>query len=215
MDNSALEALLSNYNWWMGLSTIAVAVGILGEYVAHFVLERDAKRNRIEMIFGILFGVLVLGGVVGEYMFGSKLSDVAGQLQRKADGEVATLTKSAADATKDAAKASREAGEANLAAASADERSKGLEHDNLILRTDLNKAAGEVAKLKTDAAEARRKQAEAEERLAKVRKRQEPRGVNIPAFRNAMNGVSSPPPGKVFIKYAEDSPFNNGRMWGR
>jgi hypothetical protein len=105
MGNAALEALLSKYNWWMGLSTIAVALGILGEYVAHFIFERDAKPNRIEMFLGVLFAFLVLGGVVGEYIFGSKLSDATGRLQRQADVEVAMLGKSAAEAAKDAAEA--------------------------------------------------------------------------------------------------------------
>src|SRR5271157_4207521 len=53
MDKTALEQLLSRYNWWMGLSTVAVAVGILGEYGAHFVFEKEARRNRLEMaIYG-------------------------------------------------------------------------------------------------------------------------------------------------------------------
>jgi hypothetical protein len=159
MDNSALETLLSKYNWWMGLSTIAVALGILGEYVAHFIFERDAKRNRIEMVLGILLGVLVLGGVVGEYIFGSKLSDVAGQLQRKADGEVATLNKSAADAIKDAANAGKAAGEANEAAGIANEKAG-----------ESNKRAAklekEAAALKESAEGERLARVKIEERLA-------------------------------------------------
>jgi hypothetical protein len=102
MDKNALEQLLSSYNWWMGVSTIAVAVGILGEYVAHFVFEEEARRNRREMAVSILFGVLVLGGVVGEYVFGKKLTEVSEQLQQIADVEVAQSNKDAAAARKDA-----------------------------------------------------------------------------------------------------------------
>jgi hypothetical protein len=102
MDKNALEQLLSSYNWWMGVSTIAVAVGILGEYVAHFVFEEEARRNKREMAASILFGVLVLGGVVGEYVFGKKLTQVSEQLQQIADTEVAQSNRDAAAARKDA-----------------------------------------------------------------------------------------------------------------
>jgi hypothetical protein len=109
MNKSALEQLLSSYNWWMGLSTIAVAVGILGEYVAHFIFEKDARENKREMAVSILFGVLVLGGVVGEYIFASKLSQVAETLQQMADAEVAQANKDAAQANERAANAEKEA----------------------------------------------------------------------------------------------------------
>jgi hypothetical protein len=102
MDKTTLERLLSSYNWWMGLSTVAVAIGILGEYVAHFVFEEDARRNKREMAVSVLFGVLVLGGVVGEYIFGKKLSQVSEQLQQIADTEVAQANKDAAAGRKDA-----------------------------------------------------------------------------------------------------------------
>jgi hypothetical protein len=102
MGKTVLEQLLSSYNWWMGLSTVAVAVGILGEYVSHFIFEEEARRNKREMAVSILFGVLVLGGVVGEYIFGKKLSQVSEQLQQIADTEVAQANKDAAAARKDA-----------------------------------------------------------------------------------------------------------------
>jgi hypothetical protein len=86
----------------MGLSTVAVAVGILGEYVAHFIFEKEARDNKREMVVSILFGVLVLGGVVGEYIFGKKLSQVSEQLQQIADTEVAQSNRDAAAARKDA-----------------------------------------------------------------------------------------------------------------
>jgi hypothetical protein len=102
MDKTALETLLSSYNWWMGISTIAVAVGILGEYAAHFIFEAEARRNKREMTVSILFGALVLGGVVGEYIFGKKLSQVSEQLHQMADTEVAQANEDAAAARKDA-----------------------------------------------------------------------------------------------------------------
>jgi hypothetical protein len=102
MDKNALEQLLSSYNWWMGLSTVAVAIGILGEYVAHFIFEKEARRNKRELAISILCGVLVLGGVVGEYIFGNKLSQVSERLQQIADTEVAQANRDAAAARKDA-----------------------------------------------------------------------------------------------------------------
>jgi cytochrome c biogenesis protein CcdA len=70
MDKNALEQLMSSYNFWMGVSTIAVAVGILGEYVAHFIFEKEARKNKLAVVVSILFGAAVLGGVVGEYLCG-------------------------------------------------------------------------------------------------------------------------------------------------
>jgi hypothetical protein len=119
MDKNALEQLLSSYNWWMGVSTIAVAVGILGEYVAHFVFEEDARRNKREMAVSILFGVLVLGGVVGEYVFGKRLTQVSEQLQLIADAEVAQSNKDAAQARKDAEIVKQQSAETNERAAKA------------------------------------------------------------------------------------------------
>jgi hypothetical protein len=109
MDKSTLEQLLSSYNWWMGASTVAVAIGILGEYVAHFIFEKEARGNRLQIAMSIFFGTFVLGGVVGEYIFGSKLSDVAIRIQRIADAEVAQSNKDAAAARRDAEIARREA----------------------------------------------------------------------------------------------------------
>jgi hypothetical protein len=121
MDKAALEHLLSSYNWWMGVSTVAVALGILGEYVAHFIFEKEARRNRLEMAISILFGVFVLGGVVGEYIFGSKLSEVSEQLQRIADTDVAQSNRDAAAARKDAEVARKQSADTYERAAKAEQ----------------------------------------------------------------------------------------------
>jgi hypothetical protein len=57
--------------------------------------------------------------------------------------------------------------EAKATAAQADERSKALEKDNLILRGDLNTETGKVAGLQTDAANAKAEQQEVQIELAK------------------------------------------------
>ena len=49
-------------------STIVVAVGILGECVAHFIFEKDARKNKAAMSVSILLGLFVVGGVVGEFI---------------------------------------------------------------------------------------------------------------------------------------------------
>jgi hypothetical protein len=116
MDKSALEQLLFKYDWWMGISTIAVTLGILGENVAHFIFEEE-KRSLSEKTVSILFAVFVLGGVVGEYIFGSKPSAVSGQLQRSSDTEVASLNKEAGEARTDAGKANERAGKLEKGAA--------------------------------------------------------------------------------------------------
>ena len=119
MDKAALEKLLSAYDWWMGFSTIAVAIGILGEYIAHFIFEKE-KRSLSEKVFTIAFAILVLGGVVGEYVFGSRLSAVSSELQRASDKEVAELNREAGEARKSAGEAMERA--AHLEKQAEDER---------------------------------------------------------------------------------------------
>ncbi len=57
------------------------------------------------MIVSILCGLLVLAGIVGECIFGMRLSQLSEQLQRKADTEVETSRSAAATAGERAAKA--------------------------------------------------------------------------------------------------------------
>jgi outer membrane murein-binding lipoprotein Lpp len=144
VDKNALEHLLSSYNWWMGVSTVAVAIGILGEYVAHFIFEEDARRNKREMAVSILFGVLVLGGVVGEYIFGKKLSQASEQLQQMADAEVAQSNKDAAQARRDAETAKGDAAKANEKAGKANERASKNEKEAAQLRKDAAKLEASV-----------------------------------------------------------------------
>ncbi len=117
MDKAALEHLLSSYNWWMEISTVGVAVGILGEYIAHFIFEKEARRNRLEVAVSIFCGVLVLGGVLGEWIWGSGISQASEQLQRIADTEVAQSNKDAAAARKDAEDTRKQSASTNERAA--------------------------------------------------------------------------------------------------
>jgi hypothetical protein len=173
MDKNVLEQLLSSYNWWMGVSTVAVALGILGEYVAHFVFEKEARRNRLEMVISILFGVLVLGGVVGEYVFGKRLSQVSQQLQQIADAEVAQYNKDAAQARKDAEIVKQQSADTNERAAKAEQHaaeeneraSKALKSAE-IARKKAEEFQLQIAQANERAANAERETARLTERVA-------------------------------------------------
>jgi hypothetical protein len=171
MDKSALEALLSKYNWWMGVSTIAVALGILGEYVAHFLFEKG-KASKSEIALSIVFGVLVLGGVSGEYIFGSKLSNASAELQRTADSEVARLNKEAAEARQSAAGAVERIAIAEKQLAEArEETAKALAQ-----AAGANERAG---KLELEAAGQRERAARAEHDLLGIQERLAPRRITL------------------------------------
>jgi hypothetical protein len=162
VDKHSLEQLLSSYNWWMGISTIAVALGILGEYVAHFIFEKEARRNKREMATSILFGALVLGGVVGEYIFGKKLTQVSEQLQQVADEAVAQSNKDAAQARRDAEIAKGDSAKADEKAGKANERASNNEREAAQLRKDAE--AEHLARAKIEAAVAWRQLSERDKR---------------------------------------------------
>jgi hypothetical protein len=79
---------------------------------------------------------------------------------------IANADARAAGANERAAAANAEAGKANENAGKAHERAAKLESDNLALRSDLNKAAGEVATLQKAAADARAELARVQTALA-------------------------------------------------
>lgn len=164
MDKNTLEQLLSTYNWWSGVSTIAVAVGILGEYVAHFIFEKEARENRLEMGVSILFGVLVLGGVVGEYQFGKRISQVAEHLQQIADTEVAA-------ARRDAELARKESADTNERAAKTEREAAQLENEAAqdLRVTNVARQKAEEARQKAEGFSAQI--ADADERSAKANER--------------------------------------------
>jgi len=101
-----LETLISSHNWWLGVFTIIVAVGIFFEIAVEFIFGAD--KPRIEKIAITICGLVVLGGVIGEYLEGSRVADSANQLQTMADNDVGQLFKEAGDANERAAKAENE-----------------------------------------------------------------------------------------------------------
>jgi len=100
-----------------------------------------------------------------------KVNRLKKEESRKKDEQLASDLKDKdvliAAADKRAAEANVEAARANESAANLNKRAQTMEHDNLVLRDDLNKATGEVAKLQKAAADARAAQQKVETQLAK------------------------------------------------
>jgi hypothetical protein len=128
VDKNTLEQLMSTLNWWMGVATLAVLVGILGEYIAHFAFGEKSKRSLREIAVTILCGVLVLGGVGGEFWCGRRLSQVSDQLQRISDQEVANANERAKGFEAQIAAANGIAADANQLAGSEKSAREGLEN---------------------------------------------------------------------------------------
>jgi hypothetical protein len=108
--HSDLEALITAHNWWLGLFTITVALGILAETLVEFAFSEN--KPRAEIVLTVICSIVVLGGVVGEYIQGSGVADSASQLQQMADADVANLYKQATNANERAARAEDRAKEA-------------------------------------------------------------------------------------------------------
>jgi hypothetical protein len=191
MDKSVLEAALSHYNSLMGWATIAVAVGIGGEYTAHFISNREKGRKAI---ITLVFALCVLLGVIGEYWYGSQLSTTAEQIQRTSDKEVSNAQDRLTAAESGLADAIREASAAKTAASEAYERAAKANG-----RAIANEK--KAAQLSKDAAEAHQKQAVAELQLAVITKNQNPRWSRMADFEKALKRK---PTGQVQIMYTPD-----------
>src|SRR5271166_5546745 len=98
-----LEALIAAHNWWLGVFTITVALGILAETLVEFFFSKN--KSRAEIVLTIICSAVVLGGVVGEYIQGSNVADSSSELQQMADKDVGSLYKQAGDANERAAEA--------------------------------------------------------------------------------------------------------------
>jgi hypothetical protein len=126
-----LEALITAHNWWLGVFTITVALGILAETLVEFFFSKN--KPRAETVLTVICSVAVLGGVVGEYIQGSNVSDSASELQQMADNDVARLYKQAGQLSKDAESARGDIATANARVAEADARAKEAEAQELQL----------------------------------------------------------------------------------
>ena len=66
-----LEKAISSHDWWLGVFTIIVALGIFAETMVEFGYSKDKPRS--EKWLTLLCALVVLGGVVGEYCEGDKV----------------------------------------------------------------------------------------------------------------------------------------------
>jgi hypothetical protein len=107
-----LEAAISSHNWWLSVFTIIVALGIFAETMVEFGYSNDKPRS--EKWLTLACALVVLGGVIGEYLEGGAVTDKASQLQQTADDDVGRLYKEAGDANERAANADKAVAEARL-----------------------------------------------------------------------------------------------------
>ena len=117
MEKKVLEHALSVNNWWMSVSTIAIAIGILGEYALEFVFEKEITKNKTRMAIWLFFGAVVIGGVVGEWLVERRSSLVSELLQQGNDSEVVRANAAAAKTQANARVAENRAAEAQREAA--------------------------------------------------------------------------------------------------
>lgn len=117
MTKEALEAAINSANIWSGRATLVLAIGILGEYV---LLPFLKKGRWYESAAKIIFAILVVSGIAGEYEFSSQIAQKSAELQRLSDAEVAAANNEAANAKKDAESLRLDVARANERAAKAD-----------------------------------------------------------------------------------------------
>jgi hypothetical protein len=107
-----LEGLISFHNWWLGLFTAIVALGIFAETLVEFWYSKEKPRT--EVCITVVCSLIVLGGVIGEYIESGNVADKAGELQQAADKDVGQLFKQASEANERASEAQRETANARL-----------------------------------------------------------------------------------------------------
>jgi cell division septum initiation protein DivIVA len=112
VDTTSAKAAFDSASNLAEWATIAVAAGVLIELAALFIFsgEMPPVEKRV-MVFATL---LIVGGCVGEYIFGSRATQAASELQSAQDKEVAALGKETADADLKAADAINRAAAAQL-----------------------------------------------------------------------------------------------------
>src|SRR5579862_8675866 len=101
--HAELESAIASHNWLLGLFTAIVAIGIFAETIVEFIFSKEKPRK--EVILTIVCSIVVFGGVIGEYIKGGEVADLAGQLQKLADKDVVSLFSEAAKANERAGNA--------------------------------------------------------------------------------------------------------------
>lgn len=85
----ALRVAYSSTEFWSGLAALGVVAGIAAELGILFAFSHG--MSRLEKWLLVAANVIVISGCGGEWWFGGKAANIAGELQRRSDVEVATL----------------------------------------------------------------------------------------------------------------------------
>jgi hypothetical protein len=108
-DINTLKAELARSQSWVDRSTIAVFLGLLGDIFVTFFATK--KKKSAELIFSILFTVLIAAGVYGEFKYGRQTASANSEIQTLSDANTARLDVEAAKANERAAQAEKETAE--------------------------------------------------------------------------------------------------------
>jgi hypothetical protein len=100
IDVSAVKLAFESASTWSEWSTIAVAVGVFVELVALFVFSKEMPHLEKKVL--VMATALIVIGCAGEFVFGSRASNAASQLQQASDQKIAILTKDTARLSADA-----------------------------------------------------------------------------------------------------------------
>ncbi len=98
----SLRAAFETANSWSGWATLAVVAGVAIDFVVLLLFSRE--MNRVEKALLALANVAIVVGCGGEWWFGGNAADIAGEIQRRSDLQVAALNARAAAAELQVAK---------------------------------------------------------------------------------------------------------------
>ena len=93
MDDAALSTLKAAFDAatsWNEWATAVVVIGVAVEFLALLLFSKE--MSRAEKLMLVLGSLLVVGGVGGEYVFGSRATRIATELQQHSDQTIAGLT---------------------------------------------------------------------------------------------------------------------------
>jgi hypothetical protein len=100
-DVGSLKSALAFNDAWSGYCTIAVFVGLVFEYAILFWSERERLTPK-KVVLSVIAGLLIAGGVGGEYFFGSKASEVTRTLEGISEQRIADSNREAKQANAEA-----------------------------------------------------------------------------------------------------------------
>jgi hypothetical protein len=187
-ETEALKALAEHSQSWADWSTLIVFIGLLGEIGITFAYTKDKPRS--EIILGIICGVVIAVGVLGELRYGSRaaqansqlriisegqLSDAQGRLRKAEDGLRIAIVKaggakaSADGAAKAASQANSSAQQAQGAASNALALARGARQEADSFEKDIVSAKKQAADAESHLAEALRRATEATAELDRLK----------------------------------------------